>query len=149
MATRFGGVVKAVLAAVDGSSFLEAKLGQTTRSSSASVRRPGRVDDELRDGRGDPRRTSPSASLGEPLVFHQFVSLRLEAAGELFREPDGRPSLYAPGTATSSRRSVAPATLDALRERGVRDRRRSRTSTTSARASTPSSSVRTSSPDGR
>ena len=29
MATRFGGVVKAVLTAVDGMSFLEAKLGQT------------------------------------------------------------------------------------------------------------------------
>ena len=30
MATRFGGVVKAVLPAVDGKSFLEAKLSQTT-----------------------------------------------------------------------------------------------------------------------
>ena len=35
--------------------------------------------------------------LGDPLVFNQFVSLRLDAAGDLFRDEDGRPSLYAPG----------------------------------------------------
>ncbi len=35
--------------------------------------------------------------LGEPLVFNQFVSLRLETSGELFREENGRASLYAPG----------------------------------------------------
>ena len=35
--------------------------------------------------------------LGDPLIFSQFVSLRLEPDGDLFRDADGRVSLYAPG----------------------------------------------------
>ena len=41
--------------------------------------------------------------LGEPLVFNQFVSLRLEPSGELFRDESGRHRSMLPATATSSR----------------------------------------------
>ena len=77
--------------------------------------------------------------LGDPFVFHQFVSLRLETDGELFHDDDGKPSLYAPGHGDL---------FQALRRSGVRTRSASvasasspsRTSTTSAHESIPRSS---------
>jgi UTP--glucose-1-phosphate uridylyltransferase len=120
MATRFGGVVKAVLTAVDGMSFLEAKLGQTAAL-------------EPEDGLAVPvalmtsfatdaaiREHVAERGLGEPLVFNQFVSLRLEASGELLRDADGKPSLYAPGHGDLFPAIRRSGTLDALRDRGVR-----------------------------
>ena len=120
MATRFGGVVKAVLEAVDGLSFLEAKLAATRTLEQAlgadvptALMTSFATDDAV-------RRHVDERGLGDPLVFHQFVSLRLEPDGELFRDDEGRPSLYAPGHGDlfpALRRSGA---LEALRDRGVR-----------------------------
>jgi UTP--glucose-1-phosphate uridylyltransferase len=120
MATRFGGVVKAVLAAVDGKSFLEGKLEQTTALERAlDTRVPVALmtsfatDDAIRehvDERG----------LGEPLVFNQFVSLRLEPSGELLLDGDGRASPYAPGHGDLFSALRRSGTLDALRLGGVR-----------------------------
>ena len=97
MATRFGGVVKAVLTAVDGKSFLEAKLVQTARLEQAlgcvvpvALMTSFATDEAI-------RAHVVERDLGEPLVFNQFVSLRLETSGELFREESGKASLYAPG----------------------------------------------------
>ena len=99
MATRFGGVVKAVLTAVDGKSFLEAKLEQTAAlegALDASV--PVALMTSFATDATNPPRTWSERGLGDPLVFHQFVSLRLEASGELFRDDDGAaPRCYAPG----------------------------------------------------
>ena len=58
--------------------------------------------------------------LGEPLVFNQFVSLRLEPSGEVFREESGKASLYAPGHGDLFQALRRSGTLAALRERGVR-----------------------------
>jgi UTP--glucose-1-phosphate uridylyltransferase len=58
--------------------------------------------------------------LGEPLVFHQFVSLRLEADGELFRDDAASPSLYAPGHGDLFQALRQSGVLAALRDRGVR-----------------------------
>jgi UTP--glucose-1-phosphate uridylyltransferase len=120
MATRFGGVVKAVLTAVDGKSFLEGKLEQTTALERAlDTRVPVALmtsfatDDAIRehvDERG----------LGEPLVFNQFVSLRLERSGELFLDDEGRASPYAPGHGDLFSALRRSGTLDALRSGGVR-----------------------------
>jgi UTP--glucose-1-phosphate uridylyltransferase len=120
MATRFGGVVKAVLTAVDGKSFLEGKLEQTTALERAlDTRVPVALmtsfatDDAIRehvDERG----------LGEPLVFNQFVSLRLEPSGELFLDDEGRASPYAPGHGDLFSALHRSGTLDALRSGGVR-----------------------------
>jgi UTP--glucose-1-phosphate uridylyltransferase len=97
MATRFGGVVKAALPAVDGRSFLEVKLSQTQAlEKHLNVEIPVALmtsfatDDVIRAHVAE-------RGLGDPLVFNQFVSLRLETNGELFRDDAGRPSLYAPG----------------------------------------------------
>ena len=120
MATRFGGVVKAVVEAVDGLSFLEAKLA-ATRALEEVLR--ARVPVALMTSFATDaavRAHVAERSLGEPLVFHQFVSLRLRPDGGLFLDDDGRPSLYAPGHGDLFAAIRASGTLDAFRERGVR-----------------------------
>ncbi|MCS7008108.1 MAG: UTP--glucose-1-phosphate uridylyltransferase, partial [Gaiellaceae bacterium] len=120
MATRFGGVVKAVLEALDGKSFLEVKLEQTEAlrrkleteipvALMTSFATDAAIRAHLRERR-----------LREPLLFHQFVSLRLERDGSLFRGADGRPSLYAPGHGDLYRAIRSSGVLGELRSRGVR-----------------------------
>jgi UTP--glucose-1-phosphate uridylyltransferase len=120
MATRFGGVVKAVLVAVDGMSFLEAKLVQT----SALERELGvtvpvalmtsfATDAAIREHVAE-------RGLGEPLVFNQFVSVRLDASGDLFRDGEGKASLYAPGHGDLFSALRGSGTIGVLRDRGVR-----------------------------
>jgi UTP--glucose-1-phosphate uridylyltransferase len=120
MATRFGGIVKAVLTAVDGMSFLEAKLVQTAAlEREVGLRVPVALmtsfatDAAIRDHVAE-------RDLGDPLVFNQFVSLRLEDSGELFRGAEGNVSLYAPGHGDLFPALRRSGTLDALRDRGVR-----------------------------
>jgi len=120
MATRFGGVVKAVLPAVDGLSFLEAKLAQTAALERAldtivpvALMTSFATDEAI-------RRHIAERALGDPLVFHQFVSLRLEPGGELFRDAEGEVSLYAPGHGDLFRALRRSGTLDELRARGTR-----------------------------
>lgn len=120
MATRFGGVVKAAVPAVDGRSFLHVKLSQTRDLESqlgaeipVALMTSFATDDVVRSHVEEQR-------LGEPLVFHQFVSLRLEANGELFRDEEGKPSLYAPGHGDLFQALRRSGVLAALRERGVR-----------------------------
>jgi UTP--glucose-1-phosphate uridylyltransferase len=120
MATRFGGVVKAVLAAVGGMSFLEAKLVQTAAlerevglAVPVALMTSFATDAAIREH-------VVERGLGEPIVFNQFVSLRLEASGELYRDAEGRPSLYAPGHGDLYQALQRSGTLDELRARGVR-----------------------------
>jgi len=120
MATRFGGVVKAVLTAVDGKSFLEAKLEQTaTLERTLGVSIPVALmtsfatDEAIREH-------VVRRKLGAPLVFNQFVSLRLDPSGEPFRDSDGRVSLYAPGHGDLFAALRRSGTLDVLRDGGVR-----------------------------
>jgi UTP--glucose-1-phosphate uridylyltransferase len=120
MATRFGGVVKAVLEAVDGLSFLEAKLSQTSaleRAVDATVpvalMTSFATDEAIRAHVAE-------RELGEPLVFHQFVSLRLDPSGELFRDESGAVSLYAPGHGDLFHALRTSGVLDAFRDRGIR-----------------------------
>lgn len=118
MATRFGGVVKGAVEALDGRSFLAWKLGETARVGDAlgveipvALMTSFATDEETREH-------VASLDVAEPLWFSQSVSLRLTETGGLFLE-DGRPSPYAPGhgdLVESIRRS---GTLEALRSRGV------------------------------
>jgi UTP--glucose-1-phosphate uridylyltransferase len=118
MATRFGGVVKGAVEALDGRSFLSWKLGETAGLGEAlGVEMPValmtsfQTDDETR---------AHVRSLGvpEPLWFTQSVSLRLTETGELFRE-EGRPSPYAPGHGDLVFALRGSGTLARLRARGV------------------------------
>jgi UTP--glucose-1-phosphate uridylyltransferase len=118
MATRFGGVVKGAVDALDGRSFLSWKLGETARLGEAlgteipvALMTSFATEEET-------RRHVASLDVPEPLWFSQSVSLRLTESGDLFLE-DGKPSLYAPGHGDllpSLRRS---GVLDVLRARGV------------------------------
>jgi UTP--glucose-1-phosphate uridylyltransferase len=97
MATRFGGVVKAVVEVLDGRSFLAVSLGETARLATAldteipvAVMTSFATDAIVRDH-------VAGLPVPMPLVFSQYVSLRLEPTGELFRAADGGVSLYAPG----------------------------------------------------
>ena len=118
MATRFGGVVKGAVEALDGRSFLSWKLGETARLAEqlgieipVALMTSFQTEDETR---------AHVAGLGvpEPLWFSQYVSLRLTEDGELFRH-DGLPSLYAPGHGDLLDALRRSGTLAALRERGV------------------------------
>ena len=96
MATRFGGVVKGAVEALDGRSFLSWKLGETAKLGRAletqipvALMTSFQTEDET-------RLHVAGLDVPEPLWFSQSVSLRLTEGGDLFLE-DGAPSLYAPG----------------------------------------------------
>jgi UTP--glucose-1-phosphate uridylyltransferase len=118
MATRFGGVVKGAVEAVDGRTFLAWKLGETARLGDAlgvdipvALMTSFATDDETREH-------VVSLDVPAPFWFSQSVSLRLTEAGDLFLEAGG-PSPYAPGHGDLLAVLRRSGTLDALRKRGV------------------------------
>jgi UTP--glucose-1-phosphate uridylyltransferase len=118
MATRFGGVVKGAVEALDGRSFLSWKLGETARLASAvgkeipvALMTSFQTEDET-------RAHVAGLDVPDPLWFSQFASLRLTEDGDLFLE-DGRPSLYAPGHGDLLDAIRESGTLAVLRDRGV------------------------------
>ncbi|MBN2574866.1 MAG: UTP--glucose-1-phosphate uridylyltransferase [Deltaproteobacteria bacterium] len=99
MATRFGGVVKAVVDVVPGHSFLRLKLADVERAAAASggevsvfLLGSHATSDVLRQAVGG---LAPPGVRIE--VLEQSVTLRLGATGELFREQSGQVSLCATG----------------------------------------------------
>jgi UTP--glucose-1-phosphate uridylyltransferase len=119
MATRFGGVVKGVVEAHAGRSFLSWKLGEVDRLARelgavipTAVMTSFSTDDETR---------AHVRALGvpEPIWFSQFVSLRLERDGSVFRGEDGRASPYAPGHGDLVDAIRTSGAVAALRARGV------------------------------
>ena len=137
MATRFGGVVKGVVEALDGRSFLSWKLGETARLADAlGAEIPVALMTSFATA-DETRAHVDSLDVPEPLWFSQFVSLRLTESGRpLPRRTAGRRSTR-PATGTCWRRSAARArSTPSAREASSTSP--SRTSTTSARASTPS-----------
>ncbi|HEX5659932.1 MAG TPA: UTP--glucose-1-phosphate uridylyltransferase [Polyangiales bacterium] len=121
MATRFGGVVKAAVEVSRGKTFLDLKLADIRAS---AARAQGRVGTYLMTSfatDADVTRMARAVSTAESPVetFSQFISLRLERDGGLFRDSKGEVSPYAPGhgdLAFALRRS---GTLTRLREQGV------------------------------
>jgi UTP--glucose-1-phosphate uridylyltransferase len=120
MATRFGGVVKGTVEVLDGRSFLELKLASTAEVAGAlgasipvAVMTSFATDERTRE-------FVTARQLPELVFFSQFVSLRLERDGELFRGADGRPSLYAPGHGDFLAAFRRSGVLERLRDRGVR-----------------------------
>jgi UTP--glucose-1-phosphate uridylyltransferase len=98
MATRMGGVVKALVDAVSGTTFLDARLAEREHWEGVA-RRPfpmwlmtsHATDEPVREALGDRLDGERVA------VFRQGASPRLTPEGRMFRDADGRPSLHATG----------------------------------------------------
>jgi UTP--glucose-1-phosphate uridylyltransferase len=98
MATRMGGVVKALLDALPGKQFLDLRLAEQRASERRSGKRPPvwlmtshSTDEKIRDALGD------RADGYHLATFPQYLSLRLTPEGTLFRDANGAPSEHAPG----------------------------------------------------
>ncbi len=98
MATRMGGLIKALMPAVDGKSFLDLRLAEQTHLSKRYGKVPplwlmtshathAGIENEL-----GKRLKSPHLAL-----FKQGLSVRLDEEGKVFRTDSGEASLYAPG----------------------------------------------------
>ncbi|HEX4339359.1 MAG TPA: UTP--glucose-1-phosphate uridylyltransferase [Polyangiaceae bacterium] len=98
MATRMGGVVKALVEALPGKTFLELRLGEQAALEKLAGRpvplylmTSAATDAAIQQALGarlDGKRVA---------TFTQRLSLRLEPTGALFKDAEGNPSEYAPG----------------------------------------------------
>ncbi|HEY2407774.1 MAG TPA: UTP--glucose-1-phosphate uridylyltransferase [Polyangiaceae bacterium] len=111
MATRMGGVVKALVDALPGKSFLNLRLAEMRANERAYGVAPPlwlmtshSTDDQIRAALGDELDGSQVAT------FSQYLSLRVTPRGDLFFDEQGRPSVHAPGHGDLP---------DALRESGL------------------------------
>jgi UTP--glucose-1-phosphate uridylyltransferase len=98
MATRMGGVVKALVEAFDGKTFLDLRLRENaTWSERAGAPVPLWL--MTSDATETPIREALAARRARPHVatFTQDLGLRLTREGGVFRTDDGEPSTYAPG----------------------------------------------------
>jgi UTP--glucose-1-phosphate uridylyltransferase len=119
MATRFGGVVKGVVEALDGRSFLDWKLSETaTLAARVGAEIPVALMTSFSTD-GVTREHVAGLDVPEPVWFSQFVSLRLEPDGSLFRDDDGLVSPYGPGHGDLVEAIGASGALGELRDRGV------------------------------
>lgn len=98
MATRMGGVVKALVPAVGDKSFLDLRLAENAHWSRICghpiplwLMTSYATDAKLREALGS--RLQGDA----PATFQQNISVRLTEDGHVFREQDGSPSIHAPG----------------------------------------------------
>ena len=112
MATRMGGVVKALVEAVDGLTFLDIRLREMDAVERRYGRRPPLLDDDLgAPPTGRSARRSATAADGAAIgLFQQGVALRETPEGDVFRDDAGNPSEYAQGHGDL---------VDALRDSGL------------------------------
>ena len=122
MATRFGGVVKAVVEVVPGGTFLRLKLADIQKVASDSgsaipifLMASFATSEELR------RATSALAHPKTPIeIVEQSVTMRLTGTGEIFRDGSGIPSLCATGHGDLLPALRASGTVDRFRRAGGR-----------------------------
>jgi UTP--glucose-1-phosphate uridylyltransferase len=98
MATRMGGVVKALVEAFDGHTFLDLRLRENA-SWSKRAGRPVPLWLMTSDPTESPIREALAKAGAPPhvAVFTQDLGVRLTREGTLFLGDDGQPSTYAPG----------------------------------------------------
>lgn len=121
MATRMGGVVKALVEVLPGRTFLDLRLAEHDHLRRVAGRPVPLwlMTSEATDG---PIRAALGARLdGETIAaFEQHVSLRLTPEGLLFFDDDGQPSVYATGHGDLPDALRASGLLARFRERGGR-----------------------------
>lgn len=121
MATRMGSVVKALVEALPGRSFLDLRLAEQ-RALALRHHRPfplwlmtsEATDGPIRDALGDRLQTPGLA------VFQQHVALRLRPDGSLFRDEQGQVSLYPTGHGDVPDALCGSGLLQAFRAQGGR-----------------------------
>jgi UTP--glucose-1-phosphate uridylyltransferase len=98
MATRMGGVVKSLVEALPGHTFLDLRLGENAMVLERTQRRMPlwMMTSEATDG---PIRAALGGKLDPEYLtpFEQHVSLRLTPEGSLFLDEHGQPSVYSTG----------------------------------------------------
>lgn len=98
MATRMGGVVKALVEALPGHTFLDLRLREIEAVAGRFGRRPPLWLMASTATLKPLEQALGSALDGDQVaLFPQLVSLRLTPSGEIFRDESGRPSEHAPG----------------------------------------------------
>ncbi len=120
MATRFGGVVKAGVEALQGLSFLQVKLRDVeTTAKAADTRIPVFLMTSFAtDEAIQALASAADAPSCDVTTFPQFVSLRLAPDGDLFVDHNGTPSPYAPGHGDLSFALRRTGTLKRFRDAG-------------------------------
>lgn len=121
MATRMGGVVKALVEAAGGQTFLELRLAEHDRWSerSGSIVPLWLMTSYATD---EPIRRALGPRLGGDAIatFVQGASLRLARDGSLFLDANGSPSVYATGHGDLPEALAASGLLERFRARGGR-----------------------------
>ncbi len=125
MATRFGGVVKGTVEVLDGRSFLQLAAERVRR---LAERAGGTIPLLLMNSFATAEATAEhldrtdGLGLGRDALrcFDQSVFPRITPGGELFRDDQGRVSLYGPGHGDFPASIRDSGTLDWLAGRGVR-----------------------------
>ncbi|HEY3236491.1 MAG TPA: UTP--glucose-1-phosphate uridylyltransferase [Polyangiaceae bacterium] len=98
MATRMGGVVKALVEALPGRSFIDLRLAaQSSDARCYGSRVPLWLMTSYATDEPIRRALGSQVNGAQLATFEQRVSLRLTPSGELFLDKNGEPSLYAPG----------------------------------------------------
>ena len=121
MATRMGGLVKALVEAVDGRTFLDLRLAEQAHWASVCGTAPP-LWLMTSHATETPIRHALDARLDDQglATFPQFVSLRLTQEGSLFFESNGQPSLYATGHGDLPDALARSALLSSFLQRGGR-----------------------------
>ena len=121
MATRMGGVVKALVEALPGRTFLDLRVGEREHTSRTYGKElplwlmtSEATEKPIRDALG-------LRAVGDAIaVFPQSVSLRLTRDGALYRDAKGEPSLYPTGHGDVPESLRRSGLLDRFRARGGR-----------------------------
>jgi UTP--glucose-1-phosphate uridylyltransferase len=98
MATRMGGVIKALVPAAHEKTFLELRLSEQRSLAEKYGRTPPLwLMTSYATHQGIEEALGNRLKASELALFRQGLSVRLDENGEVFRESSGEPSLYSPG----------------------------------------------------
>ena len=123
MATRFGGAVKGCVDVLDGRSFLDLKISDTTRTAKACN---GKIPVFLMNSFATDAKTKThleeknwfGLSGDDIRCYTQFISVRMTPNGELYTKADGELSYHGPGHGDFAPAIRASGCLRKFREEG-------------------------------
>jgi UTP--glucose-1-phosphate uridylyltransferase len=121
MATRMGGVVKALVEALPGQRFLDLRLNEATTLERRCGRRvPLWLMTSDATHRGISESLGTRSDPDYAATFQQHLSVRLSPEGDVFRDANGQPSLHSPGHGDLPDALIQSGLLARFVERGGR-----------------------------